>query len=134
MNMGQQLVKLVACGAILLKKAIYFLIFHQLGVEVFENPKVNFHVHSSVEEYWVDDSTARNCAPNSNFLIVKRTLMQNVRIFGQPVPSILSIHMARKMKLCLITHEIQCQVEFTIHNLLEKPLAILHTFFFIIWQ
>jgi hypothetical protein len=40
------------CGAIRLKKAVSFLIFRHLGVEVFENPKVNFHVHSSVKEYW----------------------------------------------------------------------------------
>jgi hypothetical protein len=132
--MGQRLARRVACGAILLKKAIYFLIFRQLGVEVSENPKVNFRVHSGVEEYWADDSTARNWARNSDFLIVKRTLMQNVRVSSQPVPSILSIHMARKMKPCLITHEIQRRVEFTINNPLEKPLAILHTFFFIIWQ
>jgi hypothetical protein len=57
----------MACGVILLKKAISFLIFRQLGVEVFENPKVNLCVHSGVEEYWADDSTARNCAPNSRF-------------------------------------------------------------------
>jgi hypothetical protein len=84
----------VACGAILLKKAISFLIFRQLEVEVFENPKVNLCVHSGVEEYWADDPTARNCVPNSDFLIVKPTLMQNVRVFGPPVPSIMSIHMA----------------------------------------
>jgi hypothetical protein len=132
--MGQRLARRVACGAVLLKKAIFFLIFRQLGVEVFENPKVNFRVHSGVEEYWTDDSTARNCTPNSDFLIVKRTLMQNVRVFGQPGPGILSIDMARKMKPCLITHEIHYRVEFTIHNPLEKPLAIFHTFFFIIWQ
>jgi hypothetical protein len=50
--------------------------------------------------------------------------MQIGRVFGRPVASILGIHMARKMKPCLITHEIQRRVEFTIHSLFKKPLAI----------
>jgi hypothetical protein len=121
----------VARGAILLEKTSLSFIFCQLGVEVFENLKIHVRVHSGVKEYWADDSTSRNCTPNSNFLIVKQNLMQIVRVFGRPLASILGIHMARKMKPCLITHEIQRRVEFTIHNLLKKPLAILNTFLFI---
>jgi hypothetical protein len=121
----------VECGAILLEKALLSFIFCPLGVEVFENLKIPVRVHSGVKEYWADDSTSRNCTPNSNFLIMKRNLMQIVRVFDRPVASILGIHMARKMNLCLITHEIQRRVEFTIHNLVKKPLAILNTFLFI---
>jgi hypothetical protein len=111
-----------------LEKALLSFIFCQLGVEVFENLKIHVSVHSGVKEYWADVSTSRNCTPNSTFLIVKRNLMQIVSVFGRPVPSILGIHMAGKMKPCRITHEIQRRVEFTIHNLFKNPLAILNTF------
>jgi hypothetical protein len=121
----------VASAAILLEKALLSFISCQLGVEVFENLKIHVRVHSGVKECWADDSTSRKCTLNSNFLIVKWNLMQTVRVFGRPEASILGIHMAREMKPCLITREIQRRVQFTIHNLFKKPLAVLHTFLFI---